>query len=92
MYGSIFDFVRKSPLTMPNRFLDPATLPLNVDLGRFPIAVEAYPGHSDTDLIIRIPEQKVVFAGDLVFSGSYPATFDEKASISGWRATLKTFA
>ena len=92
MYGSIFDLVRKSPLTLPNRLLDPATLPLNVDLGHFPIAVEAYPGHSGTDLIIRIPEQKVVFAGDLVFSGSYPATFDEKASISGWRATLKTFA
>ena len=92
MYGSIFDLVRKSPLTLPNRLLDPATLPLNVDLGHFPIAVEAYPGHSGTDLIIRVPEQKVVFAGDLVFSGSYPATFDEKASISGWRATLKTFA
>jgi len=92
MFGNIFDFVRKSPLTLPNRLLDPATLPLNVDLGHFPIAVEAYPGHSGTDLIIRVPEQKVVYAGDLVFSGSYPATFDEKASISGWRATLKTFA
>jgi cyclase len=28
----------------------------------------------------------------LIFSGSYPATFDEKATISDWRATLKTFA
>jgi len=83
MFGNIFDFVRKSPLTLPNRLLDPATLPLNVDLGHFPIAVEAYPGHSGTDLIIRVPEQKVVYAGDLVFSGSYPATFDEKASVSG---------
>jgi len=92
MLGNIFDFVRRSPLTLPNRLLDPATLPLHVDLGHFPIAVEAYPGHSGTDLIIRVPEQKVVYAGDLVFSGSYPATFDEKASIPGWRATLKTFA
>ena len=80
MYGSIFDLVRKSPLTLPNRLLDPATLPLNVDLGHFPIAVEAYPGHSATDLIIRVPEQKVVFTGDLVFSGSYPATFDERVA------------
>jgi cyclase len=92
MFGSIFDFVRKSPLTLPNRLLDPATLPLNVDLGHFPITIGAYPGHSGTDLVIRAPEQKVVYAGDLLFSGSYPATFDPKATISGWRATLKTFA
>lgn len=92
MFGNIYDFVRKSPLTLPNRLLDPATLPLNVDLGHFPVVIEAYPGHSGTDLIIRVPEQKVVYAGDLIFSRSYPATFDEKATISGWCATLKTFA
>jgi cyclase len=34
----------------------------------------------------------VVYAGDLIFNGSYPACFDEKATISGWRATLQTFA
>jgi hypothetical protein len=28
----------------------------------------------------------------LIFNGSYPATFDEQATISGWRATLKSFA
>jgi glyoxylase-like metal-dependent hydrolase (beta-lactamase superfamily II) len=92
MYGNIYDSVRKSPLTLPNRLLDPATLPLNVDLGHFPIVIEDYPGHSGTDLIVRVPEHKVVYAGDLIFSGSYPATFDEKATISGWRTTLKTFA
>lgn len=92
MFGNIFDFVSKSALALPNRLLDPATLPLNVDLGHFPIVIETYPGHSGTDLIIRVPEQKVVYAGDLIFSGSYPATFDESATISGWRVTLKTFA
>lgn len=92
MFGNIFDFVKKSPLTLPNRLLDPATLPLQVDLGHFPIVVESYPGHSGTDLIVRAPEQKVVYAGDLLFTASYPATFDAKATISGWRGTLKTFA
>lgn len=91
VFGNIFDMVRKSPLTLPNRLLDPATLPLNVDLGHFPVVIEAHPGHSGTDLIIRAPEQKVVYAGDLIFNGLYPVTFDEQASLSGWRATLKTF-
>ena len=90
--GNIFDIVNKSALTLPNRPLDPAKLPLQVDLGHFPIVLESYPGHSGTDVIVRAPEQKVVYAGDLIFNGSYPACFDEKATMSGWRATLKTFA
>jgi cyclase len=90
--GNVFDIVNKSTLTLPNRPLEPAKLPLDVDLGHFPIVIESYPGHSGTDLIVRVPEQKVVYAGDLIFNGSYPACFDEKATISGWRATLKTFA
>jgi cyclase len=90
--GRVFDIVKKSALTLPNRPLEPTTLPLPVDLGHFPIVIENYPGHSGTDVIVRAPEQKVVYAGDLIFNGAYPACFDEKATISGWRATLKTFA
>ncbi|MGB7845306.1 MAG: MBL fold metallo-hydrolase [Candidatus Acidiferrum sp.] len=90
--GNVFDIINKSTLTLPNRPLDPAKLPFHVDLGHFPIVIENYPGHSGTDLIVRVPEQKVVYAGDLIFNSSYPACFDEKATISGWRATLKTFA
>lgn len=90
--GNVFDLVNKSALTLPNRLLDPAKLPLNVDLGHFPIVIESYPGHSGTDIVARVPDQKVVYAGDLMFNGAYPATFDEKCTISGWRETLKTFA
>jgi cyclase len=90
--GNIFDLVNKSALTLPNRLLDPAKLPLNVDLGHFPIVVESYPGHSGTDIVVRVPDQKVVYTGDLIFNGSYPATFDERCTISGWRETLKIFA
>jgi cyclase len=79
--GNVFDLVNKSALTLPNRLLDPSKMPMHVDLG-----------HYGTDVIVRVPEQKVVYTGDLIFNGSYPATFDEQATISGWRATLKTFA
>ena len=37
-------------------------------------------------------QQNVVYTGDLLFNGWYPVCFDEKATISGWRDTLKKFA
>ena len=59
-------------------------------MGGLTAVVESYPGHTPGDLIVRVPEQKIVYTGDLLFSGWYPVTFD--ATISGWRATLKKFA
>jgi len=90
--GNVFDLANKTPLAFPNRPLDAAKLPLKLDLGRLSVVVENYPGHSGTDLVVRVPEQKVVYTGDLVFSHAYPACFDEQCTMSGWRNTLKTFA
>jgi len=90
-FGNIFDMANKTAVTFPNRPLDPAKLPLQVDLGHFPISIEHYPGHSGTDLIVRVPEQKVVYTGDLLFNKAYPACFDQQCTMSGWRNTLKTF-
>jgi glyoxylase-like metal-dependent hydrolase (beta-lactamase superfamily II) len=90
--GNIFTLVNKATLALPNRPIEPSKLPMKLDLGSLTVVIESYPGHSGTDLIVRVPEQKVVYSGDLVFNGLYPACFDEKATISGWRATLKTFA
>jgi cyclase len=90
--SGVVDVIKKTTLTLPNRPLDSNKLPLKVDLGEYPIVIEHFPGHSGTDLIVRVPEQKVVYSGDLIFNGAYPACFDEKATISGWRDTLKTFA
>ena len=90
--GTVFDLANKTVLAFPNRPLDPAKLPLQIDLGHLPISVEHYPGHSGTDLIVRSPEHKIVYTGDLLFSNSYPACFDEQCTMSGWRNTLKTFA
>ncbi len=86
----IFDTSNATVLALPNHPLDPAKLPLTVDLGAVSAVIESHPGHSGTDLIVRVPEQNIVFTGDLLFNGLYPVTFD--ASISAWRKTLAHFA
>ena len=77
-------------VALPNHPLDPGKLPMSVDLGGVKIVIETYPGHTTTDIILRVPEQNIVFTGDLLFSGWYPVTFD--ANMSGWRSTLAKFA
>src|SRR5438270_394494 len=65
---------------------------MSIDLGGLTGVMESYPGHSGTDILVRVPDQNVVYTGDLLFSGWYPVCFDEKATVSGWRDTLKKFA
>jgi glyoxylase-like metal-dependent hydrolase (beta-lactamase superfamily II) len=88
----LFGIANSNVLSLPNHPLDPAKLPMTIDLGGLSAVVESHPGHSGTDLIVRVPDQNVVYTGDLLFSGWYPVCFDEKATISGWRATLAKFA
>ena len=88
----LFAAANANILALPNRPIDPAKLPMSIDLGRLTALVESYPGHSGTDIVVRVPEQNVMYTGDLLFSGWYPVCFDEKATISGWRETLKKFA
>ncbi len=88
----LFQIANSSLLALPNHPIDPAKLPVSIDLGGVTAVLESYPGHSGTDVIVRVPNQNVVFTGDLLFSGRYPVTFDDKATISGWRATLAKFA
>jgi cyclase len=90
--ATVFNVANSAVLALPNRPLDPSKLPMKVDLGGITAVFENYPGHSGTDVIVRVPEQNVVYAGDLLFSGMYPVTFDTQATVSGWRQTLKTFA
>ena len=88
----LFQIANSSLLALPNHPIDPAKLPISIDLGGVTAVLESYPGHSGTDVIVRVPNQNVVYTGDLLFSGWYPVAFDEKATISGWRATLAKFA
>src|SRR5260370_6737901 len=89
--GNILAIENSSVLAVPNRPFDPAKLPGKLDLGGLTAVVETHPGHSGTDLIVRVPEQNLVYTGDLLFNHMYPVTIDEQATVSGWRSTLKTF-
>ena len=88
---NIFGAVNSAVIAFPNRPLDPAKLPVKLDLGGLTAVVETHPGHSGTDIVVRVPEQNVVYTGDLLFNHMYPVAFDEQATVSGWRSTLKTF-
>ncbi|HXS74912.1 MAG TPA: MBL fold metallo-hydrolase [Terracidiphilus sp.] len=90
--NEILASARASKLGLPTRPLDRKELPLTVDLGGLTALLEYHPGHSGTDIIVRVPDQNIVFTGDLLFQGKYPVTFDPKASISAWRDTLTHFA
>lgn len=88
----IYKTIDSTILALPNRPIAPEKLPLTIDLGGLSIVIEAHPGHSGTDLIVRVPSQNVVYAGDLLFNGWYPVCFDPGATVSGWRDTLRKFA
>ena len=87
----VFAIANATVIALPNHPVDPAK-PIKFDLGGLTATVESFPGHSGTDLVVRVPEQNVVYTGDLLFNGWYPVCFDEKATIGGWRNTLKKFA
>jgi cyclase len=91
-YTGLFKTVEASVLALPNHSIEPAKLPMTIDLGGLSAILEFHPGHSATDIIVRVPQQNVVYTGDLLFSGWYPVSIDQKATISGWRDTLKKFA
>jgi cyclase len=86
----MFKPVSEAVLALPNHPLDPAKMPISVDLGGVTLVIEAYIGHTDTDLIFRIPEQKVVYAGDLLTGGQFPVNINGYPT--RWRATLAHFA
>jgi len=90
--SEILASAKASRLGLPNRPLDPAEMPLTLDIGGLSAILEHQPGHSGTDIIVRVPDQNIVFTGDLLFQGKYPVTFDPQASISAWRKTLDHFA
>ncbi len=89
-YTLVLQTVDASVVSLPNHPLDPAKLPMTVDLGGMNAMIETYPGHTPTDLIVRVPEQNIIFTGDLLFNAWYPVAFD--ADIRAWRATLAKFA
>ena len=84
------DAIDSTTLAFPTELLATAQLPKLIDLGGLTAVIEFHPGHTLTDLIIRVPEHDVVFAGDLLFHRSYPVAID--ADMIAWRKVLDLFA
>lgn len=47
-----------------------------------------HPAHSAADLIVHLPVQKILFAGDLVWNKSVPSLLDRDMSVKGWNTSL----
>jgi cyclase len=86
----MYDAIDAAALAYPTELLAPAKLPKRIDLGGLTAVIEFHPGHTSTDLIVRVPERDVVFAGDLLFNRRYPVTVD--ADMIAWRKALDRFA
>lgn len=86
----MFKPVSETVLALPNHGLDPAKMPIEIDLGGVTVSVEAYIGHTDTDLIYRVPSQNVIYTGDLLTGGQYPVNINGYPT--RWRSTLAHFA
>jgi glyoxylase-like metal-dependent hydrolase (beta-lactamase superfamily II) len=86
----MFDAIDAGKVAYPTELLTHAQLPMQIDLGGLTAVIESHPGHTITDLIIRIPEHDVVFTGDLLFNRSYPVSVD--ADMIAWNAALYRFA
>ncbi len=88
-FTMVYSATQSTVLAFPNDPIDPAK-GRTVDLGGVKVAIEAHPGHTLTDLIVRIPEINLTYAGDLLFNGLYPVTLD--ADMTAWRKVLTMFA
>lgn len=89
-YKLLFQTVDSTMVALPSRPLEPSKLPMTVDLGGVKAEIEARPGHTATDLVVRVPDRNIVFAGDLLFNGLYPATSD--SDLRAWRKALEIFS
>jgi cyclase len=77
-------------IALPDRPIPASEFPKTIDLGGTKVILETYMGHTVADVTAHIPDQNILFTGDLLFDAKFPVTFD--ANISGWRAALAKFA
>jgi glyoxylase-like metal-dependent hydrolase (beta-lactamase superfamily II) len=47
-----------------------------------------HPGHTAADLVVYLPKEKILFAGDLVSNKSIPWLLDPDMQVKGWLACL----
>lgn len=76
-YGNIS--LRPPELTFTDR--------LTLHLAGFPVELRHLgPAHTNNDVVVWLPEQRLLFAGDLAFSGGQP--FVLEGSVAGFQAAL----
>src|SRR6266481_5525713 len=86
----MFTPVAQAVLALPSHPLDPGKMPMKIDLGGLNVVIETYIGHTDTDLIVRVPDQNIVFTGDLLVNSQYMTNINGYPT--PWRATTAKFA
>jgi cyclase len=89
-YKWMFDAIEATTLALPTESVTAADSPKRIDLGGLTAVIEFLPGHTPTDLVVRVPERDLVFTGDLLFYQSYPVALD--ADMPAWRQVLGRFA
>jgi cyclase len=82
----MYNAIDSTTLAYPTELLNSEK---HIDLGGITAVIEPHPGHTPTDLIVRIPDRDIVFTGDLLFYRAYPVSFD--ADMIEWRKVLETF-
>jgi glyoxylase-like metal-dependent hydrolase (beta-lactamase superfamily II) len=62
---------------------------MDIDLGGITVRLlSLHPGHTRGDMLVWLPEQKLLFGGDLVLNRFFPIMPDPDSSASGWMASL----
>ncbi|MCW2339101.1 glyoxylase-like metal-dependent hydrolase (beta-lactamase superfamily II) [Sphingobium sp. B2D3A] len=68
--GRKFDFSGVDELTLPNRTFDGR---LDLTVGSKAVSlIDLGPAHTDSDTIVWVPQDRVVFTGDLLFNEGHP--------------------
>lgn len=86
-----FDF-RNVKVTRPTRYIADGE-ELNLSVGKTPVIIKHIgPAHKESDTIVYLPDQGVLFAGDLVFNGLTPhatASYENVMSAYSYLESLK---
>jgi len=74
---------------MPTRTVN--AYPMRLRIGKLTVEVYHFgPGHTDSDLVVHVPDLNVMHCGDLFFNGRHPF-FDQNGGVSavGWARSLR---
>lgn len=84
-FGLTEDFFMGTTIAAPTITFDKE---MQIDLGGMLITLthSGYPSHSPGSIFVTVPEQSVVFTGDIVFTDFHP--FLGEGDLDGWNKTL----